>query len=72
MQKNNLEIVMIKAEFGLLTPSVASEEMLICEKPNITSEIWGSGGCALSYHGAMLLQEQDTDSPEIERGGRFV
>lgn len=41
MQRNNLEIVMIKAEFALLTASVASEEILICQKPKIASEILG-------------------------------
>lgn len=38
-QSANLEIVMIKAEFGLLTASVVSEEILICEKLKIDSEI---------------------------------
>lgn len=48
MQRNNLEIVMIKAEFGLLNASVASEEILICEKPKITCEIL-EGLLALSW-----------------------
>lgn len=43
VQRNNFEIVVIKAEFGLLT---ASEE-----NPKITSEILGG----FSYLGAMLL-----------------
>lgn len=63
VKRNNLEIVMIKAEFGLLTASVPSEEILICEKPKITSEILAGGGGGggwrewvqfLSYHGTML------------------
>lgn len=39
--KNNLEIVMVKAGFALLTASSASEEILICEKPKRISEIPG-------------------------------
>lgn len=39
-QSANLEIVMIKAEFGLLSASVVLEEILICEKLKTASGIF--------------------------------
>lgn len=54
-QSANLEIVMIKAEFGLLTASIASEEILICEKPKIALEIFLFCFLVLSSFNAPVL-----------------
>lgn len=59
VQRNNLEIVMIKAEFALLTASLASEEILICEKPKIISVILGGfhvSTCSCSSKTQILLK----------------